>query len=86
MYRKGTDIKLLELCIGKERLYNTGTSYGKEQVYNYWNYVQERNGYITTGTLKEILHELDPKLTQEELNGIIGKPFLIKMFLTSIFV
>ncbi|XP_023344064.1 troponin C [Eurytemora carolleeae] len=34
-------------------------------------YDKERNGYITTGTLKEILHELDPKLTQEELNGII---------------
>merc|ERR1711976_994182 len=34
-------------------------------------YDKERNGYITTGTLKEILHELDPKLTEEELDGII---------------
>ena len=29
------------------------------------------NGYITTQTLKEILHELDPRLTEEELVGII---------------
>ena len=29
------------------------------------------NGYITTQTLKEILHELDQRLTEEELVGII---------------
>ena len=33
--------------------------------------MQERAGYISTGTLKEILHELDPKLSEEELTGII---------------
>jgi hypothetical protein len=27
---------------------------------------------LNTATLKEILHELDPKLTEEELTGIIG--------------
>ena len=31
------------------------------------------NGYITTQTLKEILHELDPRLTEEELVGIIDE-------------
>jgi len=34
-------------------------------------YDKEGNGYITTQTLKEILHELDQRLTQEELVGII---------------
>ncbi|KAF0307445.1 Troponin C, isoform 1 [Amphibalanus amphitrite] len=34
-------------------------------------YDKEGNGYITTQTLKEILHELDPRLTEEELVGII---------------
>ncbi|XP_045131507.1 troponin C, isotype gamma [Portunus trituberculatus] len=29
------------------------------------------NGYITTDTLKEILRELDNRLTEEELDGII---------------
>lgn len=29
------------------------------------------DGYITTGTLKEILKELDNRLTEEDLNGII---------------
>ena len=29
------------------------------------------NGYISTDTLKEILKELDNKLTEEDLNGII---------------
>ena len=31
------------------------------------------NIYISTTTLKEILHELDNKLTEEELNGIIDE-------------
>ena len=31
------------------------------------------NGYITTQTLKEILHELDARLTEEELVGIIDE-------------
>jgi hypothetical protein len=35
--------------------------------------MQDKVGYLTTATLKEILHELDPKLTEEELIGIIGK-------------
>jgi hypothetical protein len=34
--------------------------------------MQDKVGYLTTATLKEILHELDPKLTEEELIGIIG--------------
>ncbi|KAK8381296.1 hypothetical protein O3P69_018406 [Scylla paramamosain] len=29
------------------------------------------NGYITTDTLREILRELDNRLTEEELDGII---------------
>lgn len=31
------------------------------------------NGYITTSTLKEILKELDDKLTSEELDMIIAE-------------
>lgn len=31
------------------------------------------NGYIPTSALKEILHELDAKLTDPELNGIIDE-------------
>ncbi|XP_047480434.1 troponin C-like [Penaeus chinensis] len=34
-------------------------------------YDKEGNGYITTDTLKEILKELDSRLTNEELEGII---------------
>nr|XP_053637118.1 troponin C, isotype gamma-like [Cherax quadricarinatus] len=34
-------------------------------------YDREGNGYITTSTLKEILKELDNKLSEEDLNGII---------------
>ncbi|XP_060528132.1 troponin C-like [Cylas formicarius] len=34
-------------------------------------YDKEGNGYITTSTLKEILKELDDKLTNEELDMII---------------
>ena len=29
------------------------------------------NGYITTGVLREILHELDPKLSPDDLDTII---------------
>lgn len=36
-------------------------------------YDKEGNGYITTQTLKEILHELDQRLTEEELVGIIDE-------------
>ncbi len=34
-------------------------------------YDKEGNGYIPTSALKEILHELDAKLTDHELDGII---------------
>ncbi|XP_069189373.1 troponin C-like [Procambarus clarkii] len=34
-------------------------------------YDREGNGYITTSTLKEILKELDNKLSNEDLDGII---------------
>lgn len=34
-------------------------------------YDKEGNGFITTTTLKEILQELDSKLSEDELNGII---------------
>ena len=34
-------------------------------------YDKEGNGFITTSTLKEILQELDPKLSEDELKGII---------------
>jgi len=34
-------------------------------------YDKEGNGYITTDTLKEILRELDNRLTEEDLIGII---------------
>jgi len=36
-------------------------------------YDKEGNGYITTGTLKEILKALDDKLTGRELDGIIAE-------------
>ncbi|KAK4874206.1 hypothetical protein RN001_013566 [Aquatica leii] len=36
-------------------------------------YDREGNGYITTGTLKEILKALDDKLTNRELDGIIAE-------------
>ncbi|KAJ9577948.1 hypothetical protein L9F63_025192 [Diploptera punctata] len=34
-------------------------------------YDKEGNGYITTGTLREILRELDDKLTEEDLDNMI---------------
>merc|ERR1711976_345841 len=34
-------------------------------------YDKEGNGYITTDTLKEILHEIDPELTDDDLDNII---------------
>merc|ERR1739844_708589 len=34
-------------------------------------YDKAGNGYIPISALKEILHELDPKLTDHELDGII---------------
>ena len=34
-------------------------------------YDKDGNGFITTSTLKEILQELDSKLSEDELNGII---------------
>ena len=34
-------------------------------------YDKEGNGYITTDILKEILHEIDPELTNEDLDNII---------------
>ena len=36
-------------------------------------YDKEGNGFITTSTLKEILQELDSKLSEDELNGIIDE-------------
>ncbi|XP_030761679.1 troponin C-like [Sitophilus oryzae] len=36
-------------------------------------YDKEGNGYITTSTLKEILKELDDKLTSDELDMIIAE-------------
>lgn len=36
-------------------------------------YDKEGNGYIPTSALKEILHELDAKLTDQELDGIIDE-------------
>ncbi|XP_044739044.1 troponin C isoform X1 [Chrysoperla carnea] len=36
-------------------------------------YDREGNGYITTGTLKEILAALDDKLSNTELDGIIAE-------------
>lgn len=36
-------------------------------------YDREGNGYITTGTLREILKALDDKLTPEDLDGIIAE-------------
>ena len=36
-------------------------------------YDKEGNGFITTTTLKEILQELDSKLSEDELNGIIDE-------------
>lgn len=36
-------------------------------------YDREGNGYITTGTLREILKALDDKLTSDDLDGIIAE-------------
>ena len=36
-------------------------------------YDKEGNGFITISTLKEILQELDSKLSEDELNGIIDE-------------
>ncbi|CAG0925340.1 unnamed protein product, partial [Notodromas monacha] len=36
-------------------------------------YDKEGNGYITTKTLREILRELDDKLTNEELDEMIAE-------------
>ena len=36
-------------------------------------YVIVGNGYITTATLREILHELDDKLSPDDLDGIIAE-------------
>lgn len=36
-------------------------------------YDKEGNGYITTDTLKEILRELDNRLTEDDLEGIIDE-------------
>jgi len=36
-------------------------------------YDKEGNGYITTATLRDILHELDDKLTPDDLDGIIDE-------------
>lgn len=36
-------------------------------------YDREGNGYITTGTLKEILAALDDNLTSRDLDGIIAE-------------
>jgi Ca2+-binding EF-hand superfamily protein len=34
-------------------------------------YDKEGNGYITTDVLREILHEIDPELNNDDLDGII---------------
>lgn len=34
-------------------------------------YDKEGNGYITTDVLKEILREIDPELTNDDLEGIV---------------
>jgi Ca2+-binding EF-hand superfamily protein len=36
-------------------------------------YDKEGQGYITTAVLKQILHEIDDKLTEEELDGMIDE-------------
>merc|ERR1711911_182138 len=36
-------------------------------------YDKEGNGYITPATLRDILHELDDKLTPDDLDGIIDE-------------
>merc|ERR1719369_348933 len=36
-------------------------------------YDKEGNGYITTEVLKEIIQEIDPTLTDEDLDGIIDE-------------
>ena len=37
----------------------------------YYHTLQPGNGYIPVSSLKEILQELDPKLTSDEIDGII---------------
>ena len=38
-------------------------------------YDKEGQGFITTGQLREIIGELDPILTEEDLDGIIGESY-----------
>lgn len=40
---------------------------------NFIAWFHSGNGYITTATLREILHELDDKLTPDDLDGIINE-------------
>ena len=40
-------------------------------IYYLAHFLSQGNGYISTDTLKEILKELDNKLTEEDLIGII---------------
>jgi len=45
-------------------------------------YDKEGNGYITTDVLREILHEIDPQLTREDLDGKKGNelPSIVGIF------
>ena len=43
----------------------------KSKLFSNWIFVFAGNGYISTDTLKEILKELDSKLTNEDLDNII---------------
>ena len=43
----------------------------KAMIYYLAHCLSQGNGYISTDTLKEILKELDNKLTEEDLIGII---------------
>ncbi|XP_027227022.1 troponin C, isotype gamma [Penaeus vannamei] len=46
----------------------------KKELYEAFRlYDKEGQGFIPTGVLREILHELDDKLTDEELDGIIDE-------------
>ncbi|CAG0883488.1 unnamed protein product [Cyprideis torosa] len=36
-------------------------------------YDKQGQGFITTGVLREIIHELDPKLSEDELDEMIGE-------------
>ena len=54
-----------------ELLFNTLKTRYEKLTFSFRIYDREGNGYITTDVLKEILKEIDPGLTNDDLDNII---------------